>query len=77
MIEKKSPELQAMEAEQMEAEPSLDQMVDLSDPKVLKGLGRMAEEIYQKQQAEPPRASENLNKVLQRRMQQARSSSKR
>jgi len=37
-----SKELKEMQAEEAAAEPSLDQMLDLNDPKVLKGLGRIA-----------------------------------
>ena len=37
-----SKELKEMQAEEAAAEPSLDRMVDLSDPKVLKGLGQIA-----------------------------------
>ena len=39
----KSKELQELELEAMEQEPSLDKMLNLKDPKVLKGLGRLAE----------------------------------
>mgnify|MGYP003653596832 CR=1 FL=1 len=38
----KSPELQEMEQEDLDREPSLDKMMDLSDPKVLRGLGKLA-----------------------------------
>ncbi len=38
----KSKELGEIEAEELEREPSLDQMLDLNDPKVLKGLGELA-----------------------------------
>jgi uracil-DNA glycosylase len=36
-----------MESEEADNEPSLDKMLDLSNPQVLKGLGALAEEIYQ------------------------------
>jgi hypothetical protein len=39
----KSKELQEMEAEALEQEPSLDKMVDLNNPQVLEGLGRLVE----------------------------------
>jgi hypothetical protein len=38
---KKSKELKEMEQEDLDSEPSLDKMLDLSDPKVLQGLGRL------------------------------------
>jgi len=38
-----SKELKELQAEALEQEPSLDQMVDLKDPKVLAGLGRLAQ----------------------------------
>ena len=42
---KKSKELKEMEQEDLDSEPSLDKMLDLSDPKVLQGLGRLAAKI--------------------------------
>ena len=36
-----------MEPEETDNEPSLDKMLDLNNPEVLKGLGALAEEIYQ------------------------------
>ena len=41
----KTKELREIEAEEMEQEPSLDKLVDLDNPEVLKGLGRMAARI--------------------------------
>lgn len=38
----KSKELKEIEAEEMDQEPSLDKLIDLNDPKVLSGLGRLA-----------------------------------
>jgi hypothetical protein len=35
--------------EEKDGQPSLDQMLDLDDPEVLKGLGELAEEAFQKQ----------------------------
>ena len=40
-----------MDQEELNAEPSLDKMVDLSDPKVLEGLGRLATMIMEENQA--------------------------
>ena len=37
----KSKELEEIEAEELDQEPSLDKMLDLKDPKVLKGLGEL------------------------------------
>ena len=37
-----------MSGEEMDGQPSLDQMLDLEDPEVLKGLGELAEEAFQK-----------------------------
>jgi hypothetical protein len=53
----KSKELREIEAEEMEREPSLDKLINLNDPKVLMGLGRLAKKIQEeKRQAEnsPP-----------------------
>jgi hypothetical protein len=47
----KSKELKEIEAEEMDQEPSLDKMVDLNDPKVLSGLGRLATEARLRQEA--------------------------
>jgi len=55
----KSKELQEMEMEDLEAEPSLDKMVDLKDPKVLKGLGKLAARLRKEDleaQKEPKKA---------------------
>ena len=41
----KSKELQEMEAADLEQEPSLDKMLDLKEPKVLEGLGRLVERL--------------------------------
>ena len=41
----KSKELKEMEQEDLDREPSLDKMLDLSDPKVLQGLGKLASKI--------------------------------
>lgn len=47
-----SKELQEMVEEDLTAEPSLDQMIDLSDPKVLKGLGKLAAEALKERKAQ-------------------------
>jgi glycerophosphoryl diester phosphodiesterase len=39
-------------SEELEAEPSLDRMLNLKDPKVLKGLGKLAAQALKEQQAE-------------------------
>lgn len=58
----KSPELRELEAEQSEQlEPSLDKMVDLSNPKVLEGLGRLAKRLQEEEKkllASPARTEE-------------------
>ena len=48
----KSKELQEIEAEKLDQEPSLDQMFNLNDPKVLKGLGALAQEILDRKVAD-------------------------
>jgi hypothetical protein len=47
----KSKELREIEAEELEAEPSLDQMLDLNNPEVLSGLGRLAAKWQAEDQA--------------------------
>jgi len=46
-----SKELKKIKAEELEAEPSLDQMLDLKDPKVLKGLGKLAARALKEKKA--------------------------
>ena len=48
---KKSKELKEMEQEDLDSEPSLDKMMDLSDPKVLQGLGKLAANALAKRKA--------------------------
>ncbi len=43
---------QQLDQEKAEQEPSLDKMLDLDNPQVLKGLGELVEEIYQKRLAQ-------------------------
>ncbi len=47
----KSKELKEMEQEDLDSEPSLDKMLDLSDPKVLQGLGKLAANAMARQAA--------------------------
>ena len=41
----KSKELQEIEAEELEQEPSLDKMLNLDDPKVLSGLTQLVQKL--------------------------------
>lgn len=54
----KSKELQEMEAADLEQEPSLDKMVDLNNPKVLEGLGRLVEQLRNEGRIASARAKE-------------------
>jgi|3_EtaG_2_1085321.scaffolds.fasta_scaffold06176_3 hypothetical protein len=45
-----SKELKEIQAEELEAEPSLDKMLDLKNPQVLKGLGKLAAQALKEQQ---------------------------
>ena len=49
----KSKELKEIEAEELDQEPSLDKMLDLKDPKVLKGLGEFVQELLDKAKNSP------------------------
>ena len=40
-----SKESKAVKQDELDSEPSLDQMVDLNDPKTLQGLGRIAAKL--------------------------------
>ena len=46
--------LKEIQNEERTREPSLDQMVDLKDPKVLKGLGRIAQEALDRRSNKEP-----------------------
>ena len=48
----KSKELKEMEQEDLDSEPSLDKMLDLDDPKVLKALGEWVAEMHQHRMAQ-------------------------
>lgn len=54
----KSKELQEMEAADLEQEPSLDKMVDLNNPKVLEGLGRLAMRFQEEDRIASAKAKE-------------------
>lgn len=46
-----SKELDEIKQEELDQEPSLDKMVDLRDPKVLKGLGEIAKAAMERRLA--------------------------
>ena len=46
--------LKEIQTQEVTAEPSLDQMVDLKDPKVLKGLGKIAQEALDRRSNSEP-----------------------
>lgn len=46
-----SKELKEIKQEELTAEPSLDRMLNLKDPKTLEGLGKLAEQALKEQQA--------------------------
>jgi len=43
----------AMDQADLTAEPSLDKMMDLTDPKVLSGLGKLAKILQEREKAKP------------------------
>jgi hypothetical protein len=47
----KSKELKEIEAEELEQEPSLDKMIDMSDPKVQEGMRQFMRELMAKPEA--------------------------
>lgn len=57
-----SKALDELKQEALDQEPSLDKMVDLTDPKVLKGLGAIAEEAYQRRKREEELSSKPFSR---------------
>ena len=62
----KSKELQELEQEALDQEPSLDKMVDLNDPAVLKGLGQMAADFLAEEKAAENSIKEALHELQDR-----------
>jgi uracil-DNA glycosylase len=59
-----SKHLKEIQREEVTAEPSLDQMVDLKDPKVLKGLGKIAQQaLDRRSNSEPVLSDERLKEL--------------
>ncbi len=56
--------LKEIQNEERTREPSLDQMVDLKDPKVLKGLGRIAQAALDRNSNSEPVLSDKRLKEL-------------
>ena len=56
--------LKEIQNEERTREPSLDQMVDLKDPKVLKGLGRIAQAALDRNSNSEPVLSDERLKEL-------------
>ena len=56
--------LKEIQTQEVTAEPSLDQMVDLKDPKVLKGLGKIAQEALDRRSNSEPVLSDKRLKEL-------------
>ena len=56
--------LKEIQNEERTREPSLDQMVDLKDPKVLQGLGKIAQEALDRRSNKEPVLSDKRLKEL-------------
>ena len=69
-----SKHLKEIQTEEVTAEPSLDQMVDLKDPKVLKGLGKIAQKALDRRSNSEEGPEDVGHSSYQLRAEQARRS---